>query len=93
MALLQLRGVVKGFGARTILDGLDFDVEPGSRVGVIGPNGGGKSTLMRILAGWWTDGKHDHALDWHRSTATELLTATELSARVKEATARWSTTS
>jgi len=51
MALLQLRGVVKGFGARTILDGLDFDVEPGSRVGVIGPNGGGKSTLMRILAG------------------------------------------
>jgi len=51
MALLQLRGVVKGFGARTILDGLDFDVEPGARVGVIGPNGGGKSTLMRILAG------------------------------------------
>ncbi|HEY3181880.1 MAG TPA: ABC-F family ATP-binding cassette domain-containing protein, partial [Gaiellaceae bacterium] len=30
---------------------LDFDVEPGARVGVIGPNGGGKSTLMRILAG------------------------------------------
>jgi ATP-binding cassette subfamily F protein 3 len=51
MALLQLRGVVKSFGARTILDGLDFDVEPGARVGVIGPNGGGKSTLMRILAG------------------------------------------
>jgi ATP-binding cassette subfamily F protein 3 len=51
VSLLQLRGVVKGFGARTILDGLDFDVEPGARVGVIGPNGGGKSTLMRILAG------------------------------------------
>jgi ATP-binding cassette subfamily F protein 3 len=51
VALLQLRGVVKGYGARTILDGLDFDVEPGARVGVIGPNGGGKSTLMRILAG------------------------------------------
>jgi ATP-binding cassette subfamily F protein 3 len=51
MALLQLRGIVKTFGSRTILDGLDFDVEPGARVGVIGPNGGGKSTLMRILAG------------------------------------------
>jgi ATP-binding cassette subfamily F protein 3 len=51
MALLQLRGIVKSFGSRTILDGLDFDVEPGARVGVIGPNGGGKSTLMRILAG------------------------------------------
>src|SRR5215212_12082910 len=51
MALLQLRGIVKSFGSRTILDGLDFDVEPDARVGVIGPNGGGKSTLMRILAG------------------------------------------
>src|SRR5437660_1614905 len=51
MALLHLRGVVKGYGARTILEGLDFDVEPGCRVGVIGANGGGKSTLMRILAG------------------------------------------
>src|SRR5215216_261822 len=51
MALLQLRGIVKSFGSRTILDGLDFDIEPGARVGVIGPNGGGKSTLMRILAG------------------------------------------
>jgi ATP-binding cassette, subfamily F, member 3 len=50
-SLLQLRGIVKGFGARTILDGLDFDVVAGARVGVIGPNGGGKSTLMRILAG------------------------------------------
>src|SRR3954447_22459397 len=51
VALLQLRGIVKSFGARTILDGLEFDVESGARVGVIGPNGGGKSTLMRILAG------------------------------------------
>jgi ATP-binding cassette subfamily F protein 3 len=50
-SLLQLRGIAKGFGARTILDGLDFDVVAGARVGVIGPNGGGKSTLMRILAG------------------------------------------
>ena len=51
MALIQLRGIVKSFGSRTILDGLDLDVDAGARVGVIGPNGGGKSTLMRILAG------------------------------------------
>ena len=51
MALLQLRGAVKGYGARTILEGLDFDIEPGARVGMIGPNGGGKSTLLRLLAG------------------------------------------
>jgi ATP-binding cassette subfamily F protein 3 len=51
MALLSLRGAAKSFGSRQILDGLDFDVEPGARIGVIGPNGGGKSTLLRILTG------------------------------------------
>jgi len=51
MALLALRGASKSFGSRLILGGLDFDVEPGVRLGVIGPNGGGKSTLLRIIAG------------------------------------------
>ena len=51
MALLSLRGAAKSFGSRLILDGLDFDIEPGARIGVIGPNGGGKSTMLRILAG------------------------------------------
>src|SRR5947208_9349652 len=51
MALLQARGIAKSFGSRLILDGLDLDIEPGVRMGVIGPNGGGKSTLLRILAG------------------------------------------
>ena len=51
MALLAARGIGKSFGSRLILDGLDFDVEAGVRMGVIGPNGGGKSTLLRILAG------------------------------------------
>jgi len=51
MAVLAVRGVAKSFGSRQILDGLDLDIEPGVRLGVIGPNGGGKSTLLRILAG------------------------------------------
>jgi ATP-binding cassette subfamily F protein 3 len=51
VALLQARGIAKSFGSRSILNRLDFDVEPGVRLGVIGPNGGGKSTLLRILAG------------------------------------------
>ena len=34
-----------------MLEGLTFSVEPGERVGVLGPNGGGKSTLVRALLG------------------------------------------
>jgi len=51
MALLAARGIRKSFGSRLILDSLDLDVEAGARVGMIGPNGGGKSTLLRILIG------------------------------------------
>jgi ATP-binding cassette subfamily F protein 3 len=51
MALIAVRGLRKSFGSRQILDGLDLDLETGVRLGVIGPNGGGKSTLLRILAG------------------------------------------
>src|SRR4051794_23490047 len=49
--MLVARGLTKSFGGRAVLTGLDLDVEPGARIGVLGPNGGGKSTLLRILAG------------------------------------------
>jgi ATP-binding cassette subfamily F protein 3 len=49
--LLAARGLTKSFGGRRILDGLDLDVAADARIGVLGPNGGGKSTLLRILAG------------------------------------------
>jgi ATP-binding cassette subfamily F protein 3 len=45
------RAITKSFGGRSILRGADLDVEAGSRIGILGPNGGGKSTLLRILAG------------------------------------------
>jgi len=48
--LLSARGLVKSFGGRRVLDGLDLELAAGSRIGVLGPNGGGKSTLLRILA-------------------------------------------
>jgi ATPase subunit of ABC transporter with duplicated ATPase domains len=45
------RDIVKSFGAETILDGVSLAVPAGARVGVLGPNGIGKSTLLRVLAG------------------------------------------
>jgi ATPase subunit of ABC transporter with duplicated ATPase domains len=48
---VQLAGVAKHFGAQTVLDHVTLALGPRSRVGVVGPNGVGKSTLLRILAG------------------------------------------
>ncbi len=40
-----------GYGSRPVLRGLEFEVPAGSRVGILGPNGGGKTTLFRALSG------------------------------------------
>ncbi|RRO19886.1 ABC transporter ATP-binding protein [Saccharopolyspora rhizosphaerae] len=45
-----VRGLSRRFGDRTVLDGLDLDIEPGQFVALLGPSGCGKSTLLRILA-------------------------------------------
>ena len=49
MAKLELRGVVKRFGAATVCDGIDLDVEQGQMVCLIGASGAGKSTLLRCI--------------------------------------------
>jgi ATP-binding cassette subfamily F protein 3 len=48
---LSARGLTKSFGGRAILKGADLEVAAGSRIGILGPNGGGKSTFLRIVAG------------------------------------------
>ncbi|MBB6168204.1 simple sugar transport system ATP-binding protein [Chelatococcus composti] len=51
MALLELRGVGKDFGAIRALSDVDLTIEPGEAVGLMGDNGAGKSTLVKIIAG------------------------------------------
>ncbi|MGC1853384.1 MAG: ABC transporter ATP-binding protein [Solirubrobacterales bacterium] len=48
---MEARGLVKRYGRREALRGVDFTAQPGELVGVIGPNGAGKTTLLSILAG------------------------------------------
>ena len=43
--------ITKEYGATVVLDRVSLTVPPGARIGVVGPNGGGKSTLLRVLAG------------------------------------------
>ena len=49
--MIQLRGVVKRFGAQVVLDGVDFDVQDGETVALLGPSGTGKSVLLKHIIG------------------------------------------
>ena len=51
MALIELIDVTKKFGSHVVLDGVNFALDANERVAVIGKNGGGKSTLIKIIAG------------------------------------------
>ena len=51
MASLELRGVVKRFGAVEVIHGLDLRIEDGEFIVFVGPSGCGKSTLLRMIAG------------------------------------------
>lgn len=49
--LASLRNIHKAYGNIKVLSGINLDMSPGERVVVIGPSGGGKSTLLRIMMG------------------------------------------
>jgi ABC-type Mn2+/Zn2+ transport system ATPase subunit len=51
MPLASIRGLAVGYGGPAVLTDVSFDVDPGDRVAVLGPNGGGKTTLFRALIG------------------------------------------
>ncbi len=63
MPLIRLSNVSIAFGAHALLDQADFQLDAGERVGLLGRNGEGKSTLMKIIAG---DIYADHGEIWRQ---------------------------
>ncbi len=49
--LIELKGVSKAFGDKKVLDNVDLTIYPGEALGIIGPSGTGKSTILRVIAG------------------------------------------
>jgi ABC-type Mn2+/Zn2+ transport system ATPase subunit len=49
--LLSVEGLAASYGGPRVLEGVTFDLRARERIGVLGPNGGGKSTLFRVLLG------------------------------------------
>src|SRR5690606_12163464 len=47
--MIRFEDVVKRYGDKTVLDGINFSIAPGERVTLIGPSGSGKTTILRLL--------------------------------------------
>ena len=50
-AVVRIQDVIKEFGPLRVLDGINFEVERGQTVAIVGRSGSGKSTLLRCIAG------------------------------------------
>ena len=61
--ILSARGIYKSYGNVTAIDGADFDLYPGEILAVIGDNGAGKSSLIKVLSGATIPDKGTVSLD------------------------------
>ena len=51
LTLVETQGLAAAYGAQRVLEDVSFELRRGERIAVLGPNGGGKSTLFRVLLG------------------------------------------
>ncbi|GAA1261397.1 ABC-F family ATP-binding cassette domain-containing protein [Saccharothrix xinjiangensis] len=77
--LVNLENVSKSFGVRPLLDGVSLGVGAGDRIGVVGLNGGGKTTLLEVLAGVAEpdDGRVSRNRDLRMAVVTQRTELTE----------------
>ena len=83
--LVAMRGVVKSFGPRRVVDGIDFVLTEREKVAIVGPSGSGKTTILRLLIGLERPDAGDIVIDgqhlWHEMRNGALVPAGERHAR------------
>ena len=65
--VVQMVGVTFQYGAQTVLDGIDLKIHRGQIFGVIGPNGGGKSTLAKLITGRFPPRRGRVTVSWRNA--------------------------
>ena len=65
MSILEIKHVTKKFGKKTIIDDMSFSVEPGEVYGFLGPNGSGKTTIIKMIMGLLKIKKWQILVDGH----------------------------
>ncbi len=81
--MIEVGGLTKRYGPTVAVDGLTFEVKPGTVTGFLGPNGSGKSTTMRMIIGLddpdagqaWIGGRSYRELGWPLRRVGSLLEA------------------
>src|SRR5581483_6186034 len=69
--MIQLTGASKRFGPKILFENVDWLITPQDRIGIVGANGTGKSTLLKILAG--LDGLDNGSVTVVRGTSVGYL--------------------
>jgi ABC-type multidrug transport system ATPase subunit len=79
--LVDVRGLVRRFGEREVIRGLDLQLRAGDRAALVGPNGSGKTTFLRCIAGTLTPNGGEVRIDGQRAgtLAARSLIGTSLS--------------
>lgn len=71
--MIEVKGLVKTYGAKRAVDGVTFTVRRGDILGFLGPNGAGKSTTMKMITGFLRPTSGTAMVDGHDVTAEPVL--------------------
>ena len=74
-AILDVKGLTKSFNGHTVLHGIDLDLKPGTTTAVVGASGCGKTTLLRLIAGFETPDAGTITIDGRQVASAESAVA------------------